>query len=78
MCPLLAKACITHRCKFWIHETWTNTMTGEAKSEFECLFVWQYRLGRQQVVEQIRTQAVGDKISNGLAALTTVRALSGD
>jgi hypothetical protein len=85
MCPLLGKDCVEHRCKFWIHEEWVNTQTGERRVGFECLFVLHYQLARQAVVETIRCQASSDKVATvvheGFAGLMELahqaRALNG-
>lgn len=68
VCPLLAKPCLEHDCKFYVLERSTNTLTGEVRDGFECLFLLQYQLARQGVVEQIRTIATVDKVDATLQA----------
>lgn len=68
VCPLLAKRCIEHKCMFYVHEAQVNSATGETREGFECLFLLQYQLERQGVVEQIRTIATVDKVDATLQA----------
>lgn len=75
-CPLIRGKCRGDACMFWGFEEFENTATGEKKTEPGCLIVFQHRLVRLGVVEQIRTQASHDKVASGVRdgfrALVTV------
>jgi len=71
ICPLIQKPCTEHGCVRWVHETWVESATGEAKAGFGCRDDFTYKLLKQMVVEQIRTQATGDKVATTIARAAT-------
>lgn len=67
ICPLLKKACIENRCRFWIHVTGKHPQSGASLDHFDCAVAWlpvllvdnaRHTVGVQAAVESMRNEVI--------------------
>lgn len=78
VCPLLQKACIESKCKFWVHVVGKNPSTGAMVDNFDCSIAWlpvllidtaRHTVGVQASVESLRNEVIQrqDRLNNAVA-----------
>ena len=78
ICPLIRKACIENRCRFWVHITGEHPQTGAKMDHFDCSMAWlpvllvensRRATGTTAAVESLRNEVTQrqDQLNNAVA-----------
>jgi hypothetical protein len=78
ICPLIRKACIENRCRFWTHVIGGHPQSGAKLDHFDCAVAWlpvllvdnaRHTVGVSAAVESLRNEVTQrqDQLNNAVA-----------